>query len=61
MSWKLVAGGETLRNQVNRRWPKRDKRSYGAVGDLLHHARRSDHNVDSKGLIHAIDIDEDLR
>jgi hypothetical protein len=61
MSWKLVAGGETLRDQVNKRWPKRDKRSDGAVGDLLHQARRSDHNPDSKGQVHAIDIDEDLR
>jgi len=61
MSWKLVAGGETLRNQINRRWPKRDKRSDGAVGDLSHLARVSDHNPDSQGWVHAIDIDEDFR
>jgi len=61
MSWKLVAGGETLRNQINKRWPKRDKGSDGAVGDLSHQARQSDHNPDSQGWVHAIDVDEDFR
>lgn len=61
MSWKLVAGGEALRNQVNARWPKRDKRSDGALGNQEHQQRKSDHNPDSKGIVHAIDIDEDLR
>lgn len=59
--WKLVAGGVTLRNQVNNRWPDRDKRSDGAVGDADHAGRNSDHNPDSQGWVHAIDIDEDLR
>jgi hypothetical protein len=27
MGWKLVAGGEVLRDQVNKRWPNRDKAS----------------------------------
>lgn len=58
---KLVAGGETLRNQINRRWPNRDKASDGWIGDAAHQARPSDHNPDSKGLVHAIDIDEDLK
>ena len=61
MSWKLVAGGVTLRNQINERWPNRDKRSDGSIGDADHQARQSDHNVDSRGLVHAIDIDEDLK
>lgn len=58
---KLVAGGETLRNQINNRWKNRDKASDGWIGDSAHQARISDHNPDSKGLVHAIDIDEDLR
>lgn len=60
-SWKLVAGGEVLRSQVNSRWPNRDKRSDGTKGDSAHAARVSDHNPDSKGVVHALDIDEDLK
>ena len=59
-TWKLVAGGEVLRSQINNRWPNRDKRSDGSKGDSAHAARPSDHNPDSKGLVHALDIDEDL-
>jgi len=57
---RLVAGGVTLRNQVNKRWPKRDKRSDGWIGDKAHAGRQSDHNPDARGLIHALDIDADL-
>ena len=57
---RLVAGGVTLRNQVNKRWPKRDKRSDGWIGDKAHASRQSDHNPDSRGLVHALDIDADL-
>ena len=60
-SWKLVAGGEALRDQVNSRWPNRDKRSDGTKGDSAHAARVSDHNPNSKGVVHALDIDEDLK
>ncbi len=58
---KLVAGGEVLREQINKRWAKRDKASDGWIGDTSHAARTSDHNPDSRGLVHAIDIDEDFR
>lgn len=57
---RLVAAGVKLRNQVNRRWPKRDKRSDGWIGDKAHQARKSDHNPDRRGFVHAIDIDADL-
>jgi hypothetical protein len=57
---KLVAAGETLRNQVNKRFPNRDKSSDGWIGDTAHQARPSDHNPDSRGWVHAIDIDEDF-
>ncbi|MGI9135462.1 MAG: hypothetical protein ACR2JS_00140 [Candidatus Nanopelagicales bacterium] len=57
---RLVAGGVTLRNQINKRWPKRDKASDGWIGDKAHAARQSDHNADSRGIVHALDIDADL-
>jgi len=57
---RLGAVGVTLRNQVNKRWPKRDKRSDGWIGDKAHAGRHSDHNPDARGLVHALDIDADL-
>jgi hypothetical protein len=57
---RLVAAGVKLRKQVDRRWPKRDRRSDGWIGDRAHQARKSDHNPDSKGFVHALDIDADL-
>lgn len=57
---RLVAAGVTLRDQVNRRWTHRDKRSDGWIGDSAHQARPSDHNPDKNGWVHAIDIDHDF-
>lgn len=48
-----------LRNEVNERWPKRDKASDGWIGDTAHSARVSQHNPDGKGCVHAIDVDTD--
>ncbi len=57
---RLVAAGVTLRDQVNKRWPGRDKRSDGWVGDSAHQSRVRDHNPDKNGWVHAIDIDHDF-
>jgi hypothetical protein len=57
---KLVPAGVTLRSQIDKRFPKRDKRSDGWIGDKAHQARISDHNPDAEGWVHAIDIDADL-
>ena len=62
-SYYLSAAGVTLRNQINRRWPRRDKRSDGWIGDASHQASStSDHNPDwsAGGVVRAIDIDADL-
>lgn len=65
---KLCAAGVTLRDQVNKRWPSRDKASDGWIGDAAHAARDgwgtngkgSYHNQDPNGVVHAIDLDEDF-
>lgn len=57
---ELCAGGAALRDQVNKRFPKRDKTSDGWIGDTAHAERKSDHNPDSKGIVHAWDLDQDF-
>src|SRR5690349_2076270 len=47
------------RTAINTRWPKRDHESDGWIGDKAHQARTSDHNPDSRGIVHAIDVDRD--
>lgn len=56
---KLIQCGVVLRNEINLRWPKRDHESDGWIGDAAHQASKSDHNPDSRGLVHAIDVDKD--
>jgi len=57
---KLVVGGVRLRKQIDQRWPNRDRRSDGWIGDKAHSKRRSQHNPDKNGWVRAIDIDADL-
>lgn len=56
----LSKGAAKLREQMNLRFPKRDTRSDGWLGDKAHAARVSDHNPDKNGIVHAIDIDKDF-
>ena len=64
MGWtvaKLCKGGVTLRDQINRRWPNRQKDSDGWIGDEAHSLRISDHNPSGVGqIVRAIDVDENL-
>jgi peptidoglycan hydrolase-like protein with peptidoglycan-binding domain len=55
----LAANLAELRREINARWPRRDKRSDGWIGDLKHRQRKSDHNPDSRDIVHAIDVDTD--
>lgn len=57
---RLCDAGTTFRDQVNKRFPKRDKRSDGWIGDAAHSARFSYHNPDSNGIVWALDIDENM-
>lgn len=59
MAWRLAKGLETLRDQVNAKWPDRSKASDGTVGDLRHQALPSDHNPDEREIVHAIDFTHD--
>jgi Putative peptidoglycan binding domain len=53
----LAANLATLFREVYRRWPAHNKRLDGWIGDTRHQRRRSDHNPDSRGVVHAIDVD----
>jgi len=59
-SWRLAPTLITLRDEINRNWPLRDKTSDGSLGNASHAASKSDHNPDSRRVVCAIDIDEDL-
>lgn len=59
MAWRLARSLETLRAQVNAKWPNRSKSSDGSIGDASHSSRLSDHNPDPSGVVRAIDITHD--
>lgn len=48
-----------LRASIDAAFPHRDSSSDGWVGDVAHSARTSEHNPDSKGCVHALDVDID--
>ncbi len=56
----LVLSLTSLRSEINRLCPDRSKTSDGWIGDEAHQQEPSDHNPDSRGLVHAIDVDKDL-
>jgi hypothetical protein len=60
VAWKPVAAIPVLFHQINDKWPTRDKATDGVIGDAAHQSRISDHNPDSHGWVHAMDIDKDL-
>ncbi|GAA1854675.1 hypothetical protein [Asanoa iriomotensis] len=59
MAWFLNPALTRFRDEVNRRWPRRDKTSDGTIGDTAHQATNSDHNPDSDGSVDAWDMDVD--
>lgn len=59
MAWRVAKCLETLRSQVNAKWPNRDKSSDGTIGDAAHAATHSEHNPDANGVVRAMDITHD--
>jgi len=57
---KLIPCLVLLRATFDDLFPGRDHTSDGWIGDSRHQAEKSDHNPDSRGLVHAIDVDADL-
>lgn len=59
--WYLVPCLKALFAEFDAIAPGRDHASDGSIGDAAHQAEpTSDHNPDSKGAVHAIDVDSDL-
>ena len=59
----LCKAGETLREQINARYPSRDKASDGWIADARHYsAGPSDHvpSILANAVVRAIDVDRDL-
>src|SRR5215470_17886646 len=59
MSWRVARSLLTLRDQVNRMAPDRDKSSDGTIGDERHQTTKSEHNPDANGVVRAMDITHD--
>lgn len=57
--WKLAPSLVAYVLEADRYYPQRDRSADGSIGDLAHQARVSDHNPVG-GLVHAVDLDEDL-
>lgn len=60
MAWYLNKALTNFREEVNRRYPSRDKSSDGTIGDTAHQATTSDHNPDPDGSVDAWDMDVEL-
>lgn len=56
---KLINGLIVLRSEFDTVNPHRDHSSDGWIGDDRHARTISDHNPDSLGIVHAIDVDKD--
>lgn len=58
-SWKVAPSLVQLLSQLNAKYPTRNKAWDGTIGDTAHSERKSDHNVDSDGVVRALDVTND--
>lgn len=56
---RLAPALARARAAITNKWPNRDRTSDGWIGNAAHQATISDHNPDSQGVVHAIDVDRD--
>lgn len=61
MSWRVAESLRELRGEIDAKWPNRDKRSDGSIGDERHcgNGGKSDHCPNAAGVVRAIDVDAD--
>lgn len=59
MAYRIAKSLDTLRNQINHKYPERSKASDGWIGDAKHSSRTSDHNPNPAGVVCALDITHD--
>ena len=58
-NYRIAKALDKFRSEANIQWPNRNKSSDGWVGDTSHSARKSDHNPDARGIVHAFDLTHD--
>lgn len=59
MAWHNAPSVAAALKEATRRWPKRATASDGTIGNDEHATRKSDHNPDAKGTVHAFDLTHD--
>ncbi len=59
MNWYAPPSIKAALLEANVLWPQRSRASDGTIGDAAHRARKSDHNPDGRGCVHAFDITHD--
>lgn len=57
--FKVAPSANSALSQATQKWPKRSRASDGTIGDAAHSHRKSDHNPDAEGVVHAFDLTHD--